>query len=124
MISKIKHILRGLKNLWRWRKVIYRDRDFDHWFIYEMLKTKLQFQADSIYKNGTHTTAESNAAVMLKCIDMIDKVQNEYYIDQALTGLEMYDWTDVQWDEAVKKHDDTRKLLFKTLEENIERWWD
>lgn len=124
MISKIKHILRGLKNLWRWRKVVYRDRDFDHWFIYEMLKTKLRFQADSIYKNGTHATAKSNVTVMLKCIDMIDKVQNEYYIDQALTGLEMYDWTDVQWEEAVKKHDDTRKLLFKTLEENIERWWD
>ena len=124
MKYKIRSIIYGLKNLWKWRKVIYKDRHWDHYYIYEILKTKLQFQADHLIKHGYHENSESDAKVMLTCVDLIDKVQNEYYIDEALNGLSDNKWTDEMFKEMIAKQDDAKRLLFKTLEENIEHWWN
>ena len=44
--------------------------------------------------------------------------------NQALIGLDRYNWTDIMFDEAAKRQNDAKKLLFKTLEDNIELWWN
>lgn len=41
IISKIKHTIRGFKNLKKWFKVIWNDRDFDHYYLYVILEKKL-----------------------------------------------------------------------------------
>ena len=117
----IKQVITGIKNLWRWRKFIYKDRDWDHYFIYEILKTKLQHQSEYFLKHGYTESAPLHAAEMKECIDLIDKVQNEYYIDQAMMKQV---WVKEELEEAENKHNDARKQLFKLLEENIESWWD
>ena len=66
-----KNFTRGVKNLWKWFPVIYRDRDWDQHFIYEVLKTKLEFQAQYIHKCGTHTEAERDAEKMLLCARLL-----------------------------------------------------
>ena len=124
MIQSLRSILRGLKNIWKWRKVIYKDGDWDHWYIYEILKTKLKFQAEHLIKYGYHESSFADAKQILECVDLLDKVQNEYYIDQGLRGLTDEQWTDDMFKEIVDKQDNAKKLLFKTLEENIERWWN
>lgn len=124
MKRRIRNILTGLKNIWKWRKVIYKDRDWDYWFVYEILKTKLQFQADHLIQYGHHENAEVYAKQILECVDLIDKVQNEYYVDTALTGLWDHEWTYEMFKETIHKQDEAKKLLFKTLEDNIEYWWD
>ena len=123
MKRRIRNIFIGLKNIWKWRKVIYRDRNWDHWYIYEILKTKLKFQAEYLIKHGRHQSSFSNAKQIIECIDLIDKVQNEYYVDTALTGLSDHEWTDEMFKETIQKQDEAKKLLFKTLEDNIECWW-
>jgi len=124
MKYKIKNILTGLKNLWKWRKVIYSDRDWDHWHILEILKTKLKFQAEHFIKDGVTESAGKHAKQMLECVDLVDKVQTEYYIDLAINGLVDEGWTDEMFNEVAKKQDEARKRLFKLLEKNIEHWWD
>ena len=37
-----KDIKQGFKNLWKWLPVIWKDRDWDTHFIYELLKKKLE----------------------------------------------------------------------------------
>ena len=118
---KIKSMIAGLKNLWKWRKVIYYDRDWDYFFIYQILKTKLQFQADYIKKYGYHENASKDAKQMLECVDLIDKVQHEYYIDQAMKQKK---WDMGELKIAEEKHDQARKQLFQTISDNIEKWWD
>ena len=120
-MRKIKTIITGLRNLWRWRKTLYYDRDWDYYFIYEILKTKLKFQHEHFVKYGYHEDSSKDAEQILECIDLIDKVQNEYYIDQAMMKQV---WVKEELEEAEKKHNDARKQLFKLLEENIEHWWD
>ena len=124
MKRKLKNILTGIENIWKWRKVIYKDRNWDHWFIYEVLKTKLRFQAEYFHKHGMTESAGQYAKQMLECADLIDKVQNESYINEALDGLESRQWTDQMFKDACDKHDEARKQLFQLLETNIERWWD
>lgn len=120
--EKIQLLKEGIANLYRWRKVIYRDKDFDHWYIYEILKTKLEFQAEFLRKNGMHEAANNDVAKIKECIGLIDKVQHEYYIDEFLRSKEP--WSKDSSDQAIENHNNARKELFKLLEENIEDWWD
>ena len=124
MKHRIRSIIEGLKNLWKWRKVIYKDRDWDHYYIYEILKTKLQFQADYMRKHGYTESAAECAKEMLECVDLIDKVQNEYYLDLGMKELFENDWSDAQFNEMVKKHDEVQAELFNKIRDNISKWWD
>lgn len=122
-MTSLKNILRGLKNIWKWRRVIYKDRDWDYWFMYEIMKTKLRFQAEYLAEYGYHENSATDTKRILECVELMDRVQNEYYIDVALKGLVDEEWTDSMFNEAVDKQDEAKKLLFKTLEDNIEHWW-
>lgn len=73
------NIQKGIKNLIRWFPVIWKDRDYDDHYIWEILKTKLQFQAKSIGNRDLHVSAKRDAQIMLLCSRLIDKVQSEFY---------------------------------------------
>ena len=124
MKHKIRSIIEGLKNLWKWRKVIYKDKNWDHYFIYEILKTKLQFQADYMQKHGITESATETSKEILECVDLIDKVQNEYYLDMGIKGLYDDNWNDAKFNEMIKKHDEAQAELFNKIRDNISKWWD
>lgn len=66
-------------NLIRWFPVIWKDRNWSEWFIWEILKFKLTNQANYISKKDRHTAAQYDAQKMRLCVRLIEKVQNEYY---------------------------------------------
>ena len=111
---------RKIKNIIRWTPVLWNDKDWDYYDIFEVLKTKLKFQSEYFRKHGYHESSEYDAQRMKLCIRLIDKVQNESYINEIL-GL---DPDDEMIFKAVNKHDKAKRILFKLLEQNIERWWD
>lgn len=179
-------IRNGIRNLIRWFPVIWKDRDYDDSFIWEILKTKLKFQAKSIGERGIHVDAKRDAQVMLLCSTLIDKIQNEFYLNEYMNyhHSEMYfipisndelndmdndlkkeveggstlHFQDVweNFDEYFKKyphayrevtkkdkyifsngskrqiamnigcylHNKAKRILFDTLKENTEKWWD
>ncbi len=117
----MKNFIQKIKNLIRWFPVIYKDRDWDHWFIYQILKTKLKYQSEHLRKCGNHVSADYDADRIDLCIRLIEKVQNEEYLDVALREPQ---WNMQSMEAAERKHNKARKLLFKVLEQNIERWWD
>lgn len=107
--------------------VIYKDRNWDHWFIFEILKTKLQHQADYFLEHGHLENSLKHAEEMLKCIEMIDVVQNEKIIDEYLLSIDIYNDDELAWsklNEVELKQQQAKKDLFLYLEENIHRWWD
>jgi len=119
---KIKEYIRKIKNLIRWAPIIWRDRDWDYYFIYEILKHKLTFTEKFIREKGAHMFNTKDADSILKAIDLIDKVQTEYYLDKYLS--EATEWTTEGMNNAAKDHDKARRELFKHLSNNIEKWWD
>ena len=116
-----KYIKYGVKNLYKWFWVIWNDRDWDHHYIFQVLKFKLEKQANHLAENGFHNNAQRDAELMMTCVRLIDKLQNEYYYDELCKS-------DVRSSEAVKnviaKHKKAKRLLFKIMNDRIEEWWD
>jgi hypothetical protein len=111
-----------IKNIIRWIPILWKDRDWDYWYTFEILKVKLKFQSEHFRKYGYHVSSERDAQKMELCIRLIDKVQNEYYLDEQLMKKDPI--TDKNIEDAISKHDKAKKLLFNILENNIESWWD
>jgi hypothetical protein len=116
-----KYIKYGVKNLYKWFWVIWNDRDWDHYYIFQVLKFKLEKQANHLAENGFHNNAQRDAELMMTCVRLIDKLQNEYYYDELCKS-------GVRSSEVVKnviaKHKKAKRLLFKIMNDRIEEWWD
>jgi hypothetical protein len=171
-----KTIINGFENLIYWFPIIWKDRNWDSNFIFEILKHKLAAQSKYIKKYNRHTAAELDARRMNICIKLIQKLQDDYYELEYMDYAKNKHWfeacndgtTNLRWkteniwekyDDYFKKypliykrvmngegftslvgregdkqviamsiahlnHDRARILLFKILNENIERWWN
>jgi len=118
---RIGRFIRRFKNLLRWFPIIWRDEQWDHYYIFEILKYKLIFTAEHTRKNGYHVNSSCDADRMMLCVRLIDKVQNEEYVEALINddGL-----TAKKIDAAYNKQKKARQLLFKLLDKHIEGWWD
>lgn len=74
-----KDFIQGIKNLWEWFPIIWKDRDWDHHYIYEMIRAKLEKQAYHTYHNGVHVNHKRDAERMLLCVRLIQIQQEELY---------------------------------------------
>jgi hypothetical protein len=166
-----RDIAQGFRNLWKWFPIIWKDRDWDDHFIFEVLKFKIKNTADYTEKKQRFVGWENEVRYMRICEKLMGRIQNEYYqteyqdyydFDMSTVPAEdgLYEVVfDVKRDdtaEFVKKyphalrrakkdpryenffkdkktgglavgmirHEKARKLLFKILEQRIERWWD
>jgi hypothetical protein len=74
-----KNLKQGIKNLWYWFPIIWKDRNWDDHYIFDVLKHKLKAQANYIGTNDRHTRAQLDAKRMRLCVKLIEKVQDESY---------------------------------------------
>jgi hypothetical protein len=92
----MKNLVRGIKNLWKWFPVIWKDRNWDDYYIWEILKTKLKYQSDYIGSRDTHTKSKYDAQKMMLCVCLIEKIQDEFYEDEYMNYHESdYNWLNV-----------------------------
>ena len=171
-----KEIRTGLKNIWYWLPIIWKDRNWDSHYIFDIMIHKLKAQSKYIGSRGIHLRAERDAEIMMTCVNLMKLIQDDFYSSEYsdyhktkhwfedVPGKEGYSsWEskllEENFDDYFKKypliykrvlngegvfgregrkedkqviamnighinHDRARKLLFKLMEENIERWWD
>jgi hypothetical protein len=74
-----KYFKQGVKNLWYWFPIIWKDRNWDGHYIFEIIQHKLEGQANYIGRRDLHTRAQLDAKRMRLCISLIKKVQEEDY---------------------------------------------
>ena len=74
-----KYFKQGVKNIIYWFPVIWKDRDWDDHYIFELLKHKLKAQANYIGRRDFHTRAQLDAKRMRLCVKLIQLVQDETY---------------------------------------------
>ena len=171
-----KMFITSVQNLWYWFPIIWKDRNWDSNYIFEIMMHKLKAQSKYIGSRGFHMRAERDAEIMMTCVRLMKLVQEETYSSEYSDYHKTKHWfEDVEdkpgvsswesrlleenFDDYFKKypliykrvlngegifgregreddkqviamnishinHDRARKLLFKLMEENIERWWD
>ena len=113
-----KDFIEGVKNLWKWFPTIWRDRDWDHGFIYEVIKVKLKHQADYIGSHDRHTRAKRDSELMLLCARLIQRCQDEHYDMEYMDYHESnYNWVDVD------DKPDLKKLEIEQLSENFDEYF-
>jgi hypothetical protein len=74
-----KEIKRGIQKIWYWLPIIWKDRDWDGHYIFEIMKHKLQAQAKYIGDRDFHTRAQQDARRMRLCVKLMQKIQDEDY---------------------------------------------
>jgi hypothetical protein len=108
-----KYIKYGVKNLYNWFWIIWKDRDWDHYYIFQVLKFKLEKQAKHL--------GGRDAELMITCVRLINKLQNEEYYDE-LYNLDKKSPEVLQT--VIDRHNKAKRLLFKILNDKIESFWD
>jgi len=173
-----KDLYRGIKNLIKWFVVIWKDRDWDSYYIFRIMEHKLKLQAKGIAKRDIHVNAKRDAEVMMTCVRLMEKIREGYYQSEYMDYHKSDYWfEDIEdqpgwstWESEIKSenfddyfkkypliykrvlngegvfgvgdeteydgkmriamniahinHDRVRKLLFKLMEYNMEKWWD
>jgi hypothetical protein len=74
-----KDFVKGIKNLIYWIPLIWKDRDYDNHYIFEVLKHKLKSQAKYIAEKNFHERAQTDARNIRICVSLIEKIQDETY---------------------------------------------
>lgn len=118
MLHKIKYrLINPIKNLIRWFPIIWKDKDYDDHYIWEILKTKLKYQSQYIKTKGIHLDAEYDAQRIMLCVRLIEKIQDEYYeIEHMNYHKSEYTWLDVE-------DDDYKQLEIKHISEHFDDYF-
>jgi len=80
----IKWVYNRFYNLYRWIPIIWKDKDWDSWYIYTILQTKLKHQAEYIGKYNRHTQAQKDAQRMMTCVRLIEKIKENSYDHECM----------------------------------------
>jgi hypothetical protein len=116
-----KEFARGVKNLWRWFPTIWKDRDWDGHYIYELIRVKLEHQAKYIGERDFYTEAVRDAERMRLVARLIKLQQDETYameyMDYYVTNFEF-----VPTDETEKWFTMKDELVSDNLEEYIKKY--
>lgn len=113
-----KNFIYGVKNLCKWFPLIWKDRDWDHTYIYKILDFKLEQQAYGIGSRDIHVGAKREAEKMLLCARLC-KIQVE-----DLYGMEYLDY--IKEDHKFIPTDKTEKLFTlesTVLEDNLDEYF-
>ena len=71
--------IKGVKNIFKWLPIVWKDRDYDDGYIFDVLKFKLKNTAKYIGDRDFHTNAKRDSECMMLCVRLIEKIQDEYY---------------------------------------------
>lgn len=114
-----KDFIHGIKNLWSWFPVIWKDKDWDHSYIYKILEHKLKLQANALEKTDLYVGCERNVEIMHTCVKLMKKVREGYY------DAEPHDYHDTKfWFESVKNNPKYSTMGIKVVSENMEEYFN
>jgi hypothetical protein len=73
-------IKEGIKSLIIWFPIIWKDRWYDHCFIYSVIRHKLNLMEKKIRHQGIHVKHIADADKMKKCVILLDRlIKDEYH---------------------------------------------
>jgi len=119
-----RNFITGVKNLIVWLPIIWKDRDWDDFYVFQVLKFKIRKQAKYISERDMYTTAKRDAEIMNLVARLIDLEQDETYsmeymnyhktknyfveTDKEYDGKPTYEWKSDElserFDEFFKKY--------------------
>lgn len=121
-----REIIQGVKNLIKWFPTIWRDRDYDHFYIYEVLRVKLEKQAVYISHKDRYTRAQRDAELMMLISRLITIQQEDLYdmeyMEYHESEFNFLDITDE--DDIPEKYKDSKRLEINLISERFDEYFE
>jgi hypothetical protein len=86
-----KTFLQGCKNLVKWFPIIWKDRDYDHSYIFSVIKFKLEKQAKYLDFKDRFESTPNKVKYMNICSRLLERLMNDTY------GLEYQNYIDTNF---------------------------
>jgi len=113
-----QNTIQGIKNLWKWFPVIWKDRNFDHSYIYYIIEFKLKNQSKYIKAKDRHTRAQYDSTRM----DLVTRLIQ--YQTKEIYDIEYMDYRDVEIKfEPMVEGSNLREINFQTNSENYDDYF-
>lgn len=77
------NIVQFIIKLYKWFPILWKDRDWDDFYILEILKYKLKFTRENIAKYSYHSCKEISCKNIKIAELLIDRIQKDNYIENA-----------------------------------------
>lgn len=113
-----RNVARGIKNLWKWFPLVWKDRDWDNHFIFEALKFKIKNTAEYIKKRDRYVGCERDAEIMMTCVRLIEKIQDQFY------DLEHSDYMEQKFSFEKIEDSDLNQLNIEVVSENLSEYFN
>jgi hypothetical protein len=111
IVDFLRNIKYGLQNLYKWRRLIWNDRDWDWAYLYQIMEFKLQQMAKLQRTYGICTNATETALELEEAAHLLRRM----YRDE-------YDWFEYQY--TGKEQGEDLKKFCKLFEDKSRSWWD
>jgi len=87
IIQKVKDVPRnirqGIRSCWQWFPIIWKDRQWDHQYIYTIFRHKLHLTEQLIRHHGHHLNHTRDADKIKICVNLLDRLINDEYHEMA-----------------------------------------
>lgn len=111
---RIRRTIERIHNLIRWFPVIWKDHDWDGYYITKILQKKIEFQRSYIVKNNRHLDVDRDNKYMTIVLNLIERQHDNYY------GIEYIDYLK----ELMNIDDETGLVSFETISDNSEAYFE
>ena len=112
---------RGIRSSIKWFPIIWKDLDFDHWFMFEILKHKISFMEKTL--EDTFIGSEKVTPKMKLCVLLIERIQADEYYENASRCPFMKQGTADYIHHGDGMIDQDLKMLFTIMEKECLKWW-
>lgn len=106
------------KNLTKWARFVWNDRDWDCEHTYEAFEIKCRAQARLLTKHGNAENSQEMASQALECAEALKRLRLHEYID-----YEQINNTDLALEKETELRNKDIEIVKKHIS-NIMNWWD
>lgn len=100
----------GIRNFIIWRKVIWKDRNFDQYYIYAILKHKLTLMEECI--RDSYVGSDKEADNIKLCVYLLDRLMKDVYFEMAFKK-HFEKWGDIELEfKPIEGDDEYSEVLF------------
>ena len=122
----------GVQNIIKWIPVVYKDKNWDHSYIYGILEFKLLQQRNCLVKANRFEGTETVNRDITICLNLIDRIKEDYYGVEyhnyfewkGVNGEDDFFNFDYEWenfDEFFKKYPNQYRKALKENDES-DKW--
>jgi hypothetical protein len=131
----MRNFLFRIKNVIRWIPTLWKDYDFDHTYLYEIMYQKIHFMRLHHEKAQIFVGVEIEIKWMKICEKLLrDLIDSEYWKDAYdneplnIKNMKLDEYyirlADTDFGRADIREQKAKELLFKILSWRVEYWWD